>query len=523
MATRRFFYVTQEELIVWLEARAAFDEVARFGNTDRGFRDFSDYLEADPQRQSLMLVDVIEEEFADDTVPKLPLRDRNALIERRLMRKYSRTPYRLGHFQGRGRSRGQEQEVLYSAVSNHELLDPWLKILVAHCTPLVGVFSVPLLGARLLKRIRKPARHALLLTQHQRFKLRQVYLRDGKLKSARLSQSPGIADPSYGDSIFTEIQRSRRYLERSRLLGSMEDVDVYMITDIDTAERIIASDKGKVPLKFHFVKPQTAARAVRLSQVPDSDRLETLYLAIAAQGRLAHNYARREETHYHRLSWLRRVVVGAALASAFACSIVAGINVMNALHTRHASGVIDQQIRRMEETFRRENDRFAPMRADSHEMKLAVDTGDYILDNRLPVAWVMRQVGSVLGSFPQIQVDELSWELEAPDDGQAAGQAARRANQPEVVRIKPLHAIKAELSGQLVPFDGNLRRAFATIERLAAALEADTAFDEVQTTEFPLDASPKSSLSGEVVNPGMEPAARFRIRLRLALPRGDAA
>ena len=253
--------------------------------------------------------------------------------------------------------------MLYSAVSNHELLDPWLAAIAAQSSPLAGIYSVPLLGQQLLSKVRKPAGNALLLSQHQGNRLRQVYLRDGKLKSARLSQAPAISDEGYGEYIFNEILRSRRYLERSRLLGGMADIDVYMITDSDTADRIIASDKGELPLHFHFVRVDAAAKAVRLRQQPPTDRLELLYLAVASHARLRHNYALQGETRYHRLSQARRLLIGGTIAASVACSAVAGLNLMSGFELRGAIALMNQQIRQMEDTFRRENDQFAPLQS----------------------------------------------------------------------------------------------------------------------------------------------------------------
>lgn len=515
MATHRFFYVTQDHLVVWMQRRGAFIEVARFRNSDEGFRRFSSHLREDSQTQSLVLVDVIEEEFSVDSIPKLPLNDRNALIDRRLSRKYSRTPYRLAHFQGTRGGGSDVQEALYSAVSNDELLNPWLEVVGEHATPLVGIFSVPLLGARLLSKIRKPAGNALLLSQHQGNKLRQTYLRDGKLKSARLSQAPDIASAEYGEYVFDEILRSRRYLERTRLLGVTEDIDVYMITDSETADRIISSDKGKMPLHFHFIAPEAVTKTLKLQHVPETAHLETVYFSIAARGRNGHNYAVQGETRFHRLSQVRRVLISTALAASLACSLIAGSNLMVGFEFRGSTALLERQIRQMEETFRRENDRFAPLRADSHEMKMAVDTGDYILANRLPVSWVMRQLGQVFGEYPQIQIDELRWQTETPAADGGANARRRPGEAPQAVSIKPVRTISAEVSGQIVPFDGNMRNAFSIIGHLEDSLRQRTAFEQVSTTEFPLDASSTSSVSGELVNKGGQQFAHFRMRLSL--------
>ncbi|MEM7503257.1 MAG: hypothetical protein AAF417_14485, partial [Pseudomonadota bacterium] len=97
MSARRVFYVTQDELLVWYIARGGVTAGERFPNSESGAQEFGEYLRAAPICKSRILVDVIEEEFTVDEVAQLPRRDRVALLERRLSRRYSRTPYRLAH------------------------------------------------------------------------------------------------------------------------------------------------------------------------------------------------------------------------------------------------------------------------------------------------------------------------------------------------------------------------------------------------------------------------------------------
>ena len=152
MAIRRFFYVTQDSLVVWKGGRSTLTEEITFQSSDEGYQLFGAYLERSGQQRSLMLVDVIEEEFVTDTLPDLSTADRKGLIGRRLAKRFARTPYRLGMFQGRRRRATDRFNVVLSAITNHELLDPWLKIIDDHRVPLTGITSVPLVGPELLKR-----------------------------------------------------------------------------------------------------------------------------------------------------------------------------------------------------------------------------------------------------------------------------------------------------------------------------------------------------------------------------------
>lgn len=179
------------------------------------------------------------------------------------------------------------------------------------------------------------------------------------------------------------------------------------------------------------------------------------------------------------------------------------------------SAEIESQLTRLTETYRRENEQFDPIKADSHEMKLAVDTGDFILQNRLPVPWVMQQVGLVMGNYPDIQIQTLGWTAESAAAGNP--QRQRRGDQPMPVPVPAITLISAEITADIAPFDGDMRRAFARINALVADLQARTAFSNVAAVEYPVDARPQSSISGEIVGKGNAEAARFRLRLSYPL------
>lgn len=515
MAERRTFYVTQDALVVWHCFRNDVQREICFQSGDDGFRQFDAYLAKTSQRASLMLVDVIEEEFAADTIPKLSYRDRKALIQRRLRRKFPRTPYRLGIYQGRRDKGADEFDVTHSAISNDELLDPWLEIIVRHSVPLSGIYSVPHLTADLLSKLHSSTGNALLMTQHQGQKLRQVFLRSGKVRSARLSQSPEVTDTSYGEYLFDEIMRSRRYLERTRLLSNEEELDVYVVVGDEDAAGILNNTDRSKPLRIHFIDPEKVAAKIAGVDSVRPDQQESLYIALCNRRPPRYNYAQRGETRYSTMLRVRHVLMAASVLLALTLSVVSGYMLADTWSMRKRVQTIDGQIEQMSETFRREHASFQPIRADSHEMKTAVDTGDFILKNRLPVPWVMQQLGLVLGDFPEMQLGELQWAAETPPDESGINQ--RRGDAPRPVQIRNISAVTAEFSGRIEPHDGNLRVAFARIDSLVEELEARTAFDSVVAIEYPVDARPQSSLNGEIAPKDQAPEAVFRVRLTLNL------
>lgn len=515
MTVARTFFVTQGSLSVWSPDGQVPERVAIFADDDEGVHKFDAYLAQFPELTSALLIDVIEEEFALETIPKLGIRDRNTLIARRRMRKYRQTPYSISIFQGKAGPGGNEFNVLHCAVSNRDLLDPWLQVILRHQVPLAGVYSVPLMAPVLFKSLFQTSSPALFIAPHQGSRLRQVFIRDGHLKSARLSQSPGSDTEANARFIVTEAQRSRRYLERIRALSSMEMLDICVIANAETAECAERLAENEISMQFSFVDNATAASKLLGNADVPLDRFETAYVAALFKRRAKNSYADSGENRYWIMRRLRHAIIGASAAVAAACAGMAAFYISDAWLLQSHVDKIQRQVTQLTETFRREHDKFNPIQAGSHEMKLAVDTGDYILRNRLPVPWVMNQVGAVLGDYPEIQVRELEWLAESPAPTNAAPQ--RRQDRQMPVAIAELSSVGAVITADIIDFDGDMRRAFARIDQLAADLQLRTSFSRATTVEYPINASPGASVSGEIGVTSPE-FARFRIRVSYDIP-----
>ena len=514
MGINRTFYVTQGSLSVVIDG--VFEPELVFADSDQGIRDFDAYLTENPEQPSQLLLDVIEEVFAKDGVPRLGPRDRAALFNRRAARKFPRTPYRVSMFAGSIDAKAGEHTVVHGAISNHELLDPWLAVINSHRVPLKGVYSVPLMGGEMLARLfRGKGPTTLLLTHHQGDKLRQVFLRDGRVMSARLSQCPPIDSGEYPEFTANEIQRGRRYLERTRLIGGMEELAVCLVAPADAGEAIAAATTGDSPTRYHMLDPATAAHKLGVPPAATDDRLEALYIAQASKRGSKHSYARPADRGYWIMHRLRHGIIGTAMAASIVCSVLAGAYFGDAWLVTRKAAIIEDQVTQLSSALRKDNEQYSPIQADSHEMKVAVDTGDYILDNRVPVPWVLSQLGQVLGRYPDVQVLEVEWAAGSP--AAAAAPRARRG-QPMPVSLPEINRVDAYLGGIVVEHDGDLREIFARIDELAAALEAGSEFSRVAVVQYPLDASPSAAISGEISRQSAGPGSRFRLHLVYNVP-----
>ncbi|MEO1244428.1 MAG: hypothetical protein AAFX56_01995 [Pseudomonadota bacterium] len=514
MVKPRVFYITQESLTVY--RKGELDTSLRFPDSDQGLRDFDAYLAEHSEQPSIVLLDVIEEVFLTESVPKLASGDRRALMTRRARRKFPRTPYRFSVFAGNKVLPGNDDTAVHSAVSNHELLECWLQFLTRHKVPLRGIHSVSLLAAEVLPRLRKLKGPVLFLTHHQGDKLRQVFLRDGYVMSARLSQCPRIDSADYPAAVNQEIDRSRRYLERSRLLAGMEELHVCMVASAAVAEAVANAFDGESPLRLHVVGRRAAAARLGLTKEPSPGHLEAFYLAHSTRRAPRHNYAVSGETRYWQMHRLRQAIIGSAVAASVVCSVLAGILAGSAWLATDRSQEIERQLAQLSSTLREDNKSYSPIHAGSHEMKLAVDTGDYILANRLPAPWVLLELSRVLEDYPDVQLVRLNWSAgeQAAGNRQTPATALRRGGTPASVPVSRVASVDARFTAVLAGYDKDLRRAFARIEALAVAFEKDSRFNRADVLEYPIDARPAASVSGEIGGTSAEQGMRFEIRLR---------
>ena len=61
-------------------------------------------------------------------MPHVGARDREAILERKLTQIFRNVPYRHAQLQGRETEGRRDDRVLYTAVTNPEVLRPWLEI-----------------------------------------------------------------------------------------------------------------------------------------------------------------------------------------------------------------------------------------------------------------------------------------------------------------------------------------------------------------------------------------------------------
>lgn len=125
-----------------------------------------------------------------------------------------------------------------------------------------------------------------------------------------------------------------------------------------------------------------------------------------------------------------------------------------------------------------------------------------------------------MGSHTDMHLANLSWEVEAEADPNAPVSGGGRNARDRPVPIPEIAAVTAKLSGEIRPYDGDLRHAFEKIDRLAENLQNATGFDRIAVIEYPIDPGTSAALSGEVRRQTNDQVAGFSLSMTLRLSDG---
>ena len=173
-------------------------------------------------------VDTVDEDYRFETLPHASGGDRKQLVERKLKQLYRSTPYFSATLQERDKDKRKDDRYLFCALTNPELLAPWLKAIEARELPLAGVYPLPTVTAAALAKLKLKSPNLLLISKHIAG-LRQTFLKNGRFRITRLTQMRGSGDRTIDRSFAEEVSNTRMYLDALSVTTADETVQVVIL------------------------------------------------------------------------------------------------------------------------------------------------------------------------------------------------------------------------------------------------------------------------------------------------------
>src|SRR5688572_10871649 len=130
MADKRLLYFTAQSVTAykWKGGDLTADQV--FSGSDEGVAAFGTYVSDSPKALYYMLVDLVEEDFSQESIPAVRGKDRRSLLDRKIAQRYRDTTLALALSLGTSMTGGRrEEKVLFASFTNTQPFQPWLSVL----------------------------------------------------------------------------------------------------------------------------------------------------------------------------------------------------------------------------------------------------------------------------------------------------------------------------------------------------------------------------------------------------------
>jgi hypothetical protein len=524
MFRRQLLYLTNDQLTAYRWEKGRLSAGLGFSNDESGREDFSLFLAGSQNIPTYLLADLVEEDFQRDTLPHVQGSSRRALVQRRLGQLYRDTPYRQATQQGREDYGRKDDRMLFSALTNVELLKPWLDAILKQKTPLTGIYSPALLSATLIKKLGLASDNLLLVT-HQSSGLRQSFFQGSALKFSRLTPLADHSPDAVADTAARETANTQQFLASARLLPRDAILDAVVLAHGESLQRLQSACRDTTTMVHRFIDLADAGASLGLKN-PDSNALcDSLFLFLLGQAIPASHYAQAEQTRYFRL-WNVRLILHFLSACVVSGALVsAGSNSFDALQHYRQSQQLTLETHVAQSQYQAIMLSLPHTAASPQNMKAAVNIEQMVSRNAPDPVQLLGIVSRALDALPQIRVNLLHWQVSTKVETPGISQQPEVAPAPQpgvagkeippaatVIGIpkKPDQVLLIE--GEVMPFENDYRTALESVSLFAAELRKNKPL-KVEITQSPLDIRPSEKLSGKAGDENADSKAQFKLKL----------
>lgn len=413
-----FLYLTNSRLVSMTTVRKRIVTRREFAVTGAGVSDFEQHVAAMEPVPTHIFTDLVDEDFRLDTVPHVGARDRAAVIARKLQQIFRTTPFRHAEMQGRETEGRRDDRVMYTALTNPELLRPWAEVLDRHQVPLEGVYSVAVFSAVLLEELDLDFAHTLLVTFTPGEAMRQTYFKKNEIKFSRLT--PLDLEPGQGLGAFVseETMRTWQYLDSLRHFTPDDRLEVCMLVHATDRALVHPELRDFAQLQYNLIDMEQASMKLALRPPPLDSTAEEVIVHLYLLRRSANHFATED---MRRHATLRRVRNGIRQASAaiLAAGIAwGGYHVYQGQQGSEASQRVGQQVAALDA----ETDsivRSTPsLGVGGSTMRDTVAFYNSWIRAFPKLPEFLAPISQVLAAHPDVRITQLSWI--AADDPKAA-------------------------------------------------------------------------------------------------------
>ena len=478
-----------------------------FEPDEQGLDLFNAYLRSFDNEPVRLLVDLIEEEFRQITIPLLRGRDRKAMLERNYAKYFRNSKYKFAIRQATEKKTRKEERLLLLGLTNQQLLEPWLKIVDDTRTPLSGIISLPLLSEDYARHIDTENKAIILASQQVPSNLRQSVFINGKLALSRLVPIASFYQGDYAMDVVRDIESTQRYLINQRLIERANEVSIQILTNKRHVDKLTikCSEENLNDFQIYDINDLLEKEKI---QVPDQQDFSSgLFCYLESKKIAINHYAQPKEKKYYR-HHIASMTLNSISLAVFVVGL--GMATISAAKFWIYNNTVAEAAA-MEQKYKSKFNQLSNSRIDSttstSAMQHIVQTVEtiqkkYLNDPEEMFALISQDVSL----FSDIRIKKIDWftsnisDSDSADDvgwGTSNRKGRRKKKSTQNKPGKKGYFEIATIEGEFVKFDGNYRYALSVVDDLEKAMTDSGNYFSVDITRRPLDIESDNNLTGD--------------------------
>jgi len=457
------------------------------------------------------MVDSVDEDYRFETLPHTTGRDRVEMVARKLRQLYRGTTYYSYSLEERGAGKRKDDRYLFAALTDPELLSPWLRGIEANALPVAGVYPLPMVSAFLIERLRLKHSNLLIVTKNNAG-VRQTFFKDLKFRISRLTplrDAAEVADQFYAD----EVSNTRMYLDALTVTHVDDTLQVVIIDQNDSLAGLPAAiARGRPNMQCHLVTRADIVSRLGIAPAELEGSADTLHLHLLGESKPPINFAPRQVTGGFQRYLGRRWVYRASAATLAGAMIWSGVNTFELMQLDELTANLRRQTQDFHARYQQVTVQFPQAPTTAENLRQTVELAAQIKASlRTPDAMFL-VVSHALDALPQIQLTRIAWYYGRHPAALDASRSQAPATSLEA--LDPGTRVQsAVVRAEIRPFNGDYKAAMGLINAFAAQLATEGMVAEVRAVRLPLNVSSDAGLSGSTMAASDRNSAEFEFAI----------
>ncbi len=498
-----------------------FVSCTQFANDEAGLAKYQLFVSSHPESPVHLIVDAVEEDYRLETMPHSGGRARHEMLQRKLGQLYRNNNYRSALYIGREADKRRDDRILMMALTNSDLLTPWLSILEAIEAPIAGVYLVPMVSQMLVKSLKLNQPNILLMTR-EAAGLRLTYFADQQLRLSRITPLTGISEEKIQKLYLSEAERTRLYLISLRMVNRETQLHlVYPSIEAPTGDLATQLETTQ-GVSCEVIPPATLAKRVGLNLSVLTRYPDLLHMHILAKSQMRTNLIPKAQAKNYQLLQTRFglnliSIVSVSVAALFAISIL-----FNAIEIKHKTEEMATQTDIQKTLYKAVSSSFIKTPVSGSQLKIAAELAENFENLKQNPQRLMVILSQALDAQPEIKINRLRWK-QTEDVDSKDNENPYKDNAQTTVQVPPPPRPPSGLyelgfmDGEIRDFSGDYRAAQASVETFTENLRKNKQVAQVTILRLPVNTSSHVSLEGSTLDNNSQQVDPARFELKLIL------